>query len=165
MAKVVAFTLEAVGMPMVKGGSANSVLAFESIIRRHGGQLRTGADVQRVVIENSRAVGVRLQDGIEVRGGEVICNVTPTQLYGRLIDRDAVPPEVSTQAKRWRYGKQHADPSGLGRGAALAQLCAQRRRLPASERRHRRGLSRGERGGAGLATGGTHDLYRATDGT
>jgi phytoene dehydrogenase-like protein len=105
MARVVAFTLEAVGMPLVQGGNANTVRAFEALIREAGGELVTGADVERVIVENGRAVGVRLADGSEQRAGQVICNVTPTQLYGRLLDASQVPPEVATQARQWRYGK------------------------------------------------------------
>jgi phytoene dehydrogenase-like protein len=105
MARVVAFTLEAVGMPMVKGGSANIVRAFETLIRDAGGSWETGADVERVIVERGRAVGVQLKGGRELRAGEVICNVTPTQLYGRLLDPSWVPPEVGAQSKRWRYGK------------------------------------------------------------
>lgn len=105
MAKVVAFTLEAVGMPLVQGGSANIVRAFERVISEAGGSWETGADVQRVLVERGRAIGVRLADGREWRAGEVICNVTPTQLYGRLLDPAAVPAETAAQAQRWRYGK------------------------------------------------------------
>src|SRR5207244_6018487 len=43
--------------------------------------------------------------GRELRAGEVICNVTPTQLYGRLLEPSLVPPEVNDQAQAWRYGK------------------------------------------------------------
>lgn len=105
MARVVAFTLEAVGMPMVQGGSVNLVHAFEKLITRAHGQLETGADVQQVLVERGRAVGVRLADGREIRAGEVVCNVTPTQLYGRLLEARHVPPEVQRQAAQWRYGK------------------------------------------------------------
>lgn len=105
MAKVVAFTLEAVGMPIVQGGNARTVEAFERVIRDAGGEFETGADVERVLVEGGRAVGVRLADGREQRAAEVICNVTPTQLYGRLLDPALVPPEVASQARAWRYGK------------------------------------------------------------
>lgn len=105
MARVVAFTLEAVGMPMVQGGSDQLVRAFETLIRQSGGAFETGADVQQVLVERGRAVGVRLADGRSIRAGEVVCNVTPTQLYGRLLAPDQVPPEVATQARQWRYGK------------------------------------------------------------
>jgi phytoene dehydrogenase-like protein len=105
MAKVVAFTLEAVGMPIVQGGSARAVEAFERVIRDAGGELETGADVESVLVEGGRAVGVRLAGGREMRAGEVICNVTPTQLYSRLLNPALVPPEVAAQARAWRYGK------------------------------------------------------------
>ncbi len=105
MARVVAFTLEAVGMPLVKGGNANTVRAFETLVREAKGEFVTGADVERVLVEGGKAVGVRLADGSEHRAGEVICNVTPTQLYGRLLEAQHVPPEVAAQARQWRYGK------------------------------------------------------------
>lgn len=105
MARIVAFTLEAVGMPIVQGGNANTVHAFETLIRNAGGELRTGADVAQVLVENGRATGVRLTDGSEHRAGEVVCSVTPTQLYGRLLEHQHVPPEVALLAQRWRYGK------------------------------------------------------------
>jgi phytoene dehydrogenase-like protein len=105
MARVVAFTLEAVGMPLVQGGNVNTVRAFERLIRDAGGQLETGADVERVLVERGRAVGVRLANGREYRAGDVICNVTPTQLYQRLLDPTHVPGEVAAQARQWRYGK------------------------------------------------------------
>jgi phytoene dehydrogenase-like protein len=105
MLQVVAFTLEAVGMPIVQGGNANTVRALERLIRDAGGQLETGADVERLLVERDRATGVRLADGREYRAREVICNVTPTQLYHRLLDPAQVPPEIARQARQWRYGK------------------------------------------------------------
>lgn len=105
MAKVVAFTLEAVGMPLVRGGNANTVRAFERLIRDAGGEMETGADVERILVENGRAVGVRLVDGREYQASDVICNVTPTQLYQRLLDSAQVPSEIAAQARQWRYGK------------------------------------------------------------
>lgn len=105
MSKVVAFSLEAVGMPIVKGGNARTVEAFAALIRKHGGDIETGADVERVLVEADRAVGVRLVGGRELRATEIICNVTPTQLYRRLLEPALVPPEVLAQADGWRYGK------------------------------------------------------------
>lgn len=105
MAKVVALTLEAVGMPLVQGGNANSVRAFERLIRACGGQLETSADVARILVERGHAVGVRLTDGREYRARDVICNVTPTQLYQRLLDAAQVPDEIAALARQWRYGK------------------------------------------------------------
>jgi len=105
MDKVVAFTLEAVGMPLVKGGNARTVEAFEAVIRQAGGTLETGADVSQVLVDKGRAVGVRLSDGRELHARDVVCNTTPTQLYGRLLAGQPLPPEVFEQARAYRYGK------------------------------------------------------------
>ena len=105
MLKVVAFTLEAVGMPMVKGGNARTVDAFRQLIEGRGGLLYTDADVARVLVRKGQAVGVALADGSEFFGRDVICNVTPTQLYGRLLAPQETSDQIRRQAKAYRYGK------------------------------------------------------------
>jgi phytoene dehydrogenase-like protein len=105
MDKVVAFTLEAVGMPMVKGGNAQTVKAFVKLITQAGGELRTGAHVEKVLVENGRAVGVVLASGEKLRAKDVVCNVTPTQLYTQLLSPEQLPGEVVSQARAYRHGK------------------------------------------------------------
>ena len=105
MLKVVAFTLEAVGMPMVKGGNAQTVHAFRQLIEGRGGEMRVGADVVRVLVQGGAATGVRLADGSELRARQVVCNVTPTQLYGRLLAPEDAPEQIRRQASAYRYGK------------------------------------------------------------
>ncbi len=105
MARVIAFALEAAGAPIAKGGAANAVKAFEGLIEELEGEVRTGADVAEVLVAHGRATGVRLAGGetIEAKQG-VICSVTPTQLYGRLIP-DAADPAGKARAVDYRYGK------------------------------------------------------------
>ncbi len=105
MDKVVAFTLEAVGMPLVKGGNAGTVHALRTLIEQAGGTLETGADVEQVLVRGGRARGVRLRGGREIEAAQVVCNVTPTQLYLRLLSEQALPPELVEQARAYRYGK------------------------------------------------------------
>jgi phytoene dehydrogenase-like protein len=102
----IAATLHGFGLPVVKGGSANFVKAFEGLIGAHGGSVRTGVEVERVVVRGDRAVGV-------VAGGEeitarraVIANVTPTQLFGRLLDPADAPAEAVAAGKAYRYGRR-----------------------------------------------------------
>lgn len=91
------------GMPVVKGGSGNIVKAFRAAIERRGGTLMTGTDVERVIVEQGRAVGV-------VAGGQtwrakqaVVCNVTPNQLYGRLLPE--APEPWRNKAKAYHFGR------------------------------------------------------------
>jgi phytoene dehydrogenase-like protein len=107
MAKVIAFALEAAGAPIVKGGAKNVLAAFERLIRDQGGDILLGADVERVSLDgNGQARGVRLAGGrmVEASAG-VICSVTPTQLYGRLLADAKLPAEVGEAVAGYRYGK------------------------------------------------------------
>src|SRR5581483_4862433 len=52
------------------------------------------------------ARGVRLADGRTIEAGAgVICSVTPTQLYGRLLAEAKLPAEVGDAVASYRYGK------------------------------------------------------------
>ena len=70
------------------------------------GEVRTGADVDEILVSNGRATGVKLANGdvIEARQG-VICSVTPTQLYERLLPAGAVDSETRQRTEAYRYGK------------------------------------------------------------
>ena len=105
IARVIAFALEAAGAPIVKGGAQNLLTAFERLIAERGGSIRTGADVASILQVGGRATGFRLSSGetVEATRG-IICSVTPTQLYGRLLGAEA-PAEAAEATKRYRYGK------------------------------------------------------------
>ena len=106
MAKVVMFTLEAAGLPFVSGGSSRLVEAFIRIIEAGGGAVMRECDVSRIEVAGGRAVAVQTADGrrFEARRA-VAANVTPTQLYGRLLDPAAVPAPVAKRAAAYRYGR------------------------------------------------------------
>ncbi len=107
MAKVIAFALEAAGAPIVKGGAANAVVAFERLIRDQGGEIVVGADVERVLLDAQGAArGVRLVGGREIAAAKgVLCSVTPDQLYGRLLADVALSQGVTDAVAQFRYGK------------------------------------------------------------
>jgi len=104
MAKVVAFALEAAGAPIVKGGSGRAAEAFRSLIEAKGGEIRTGVDIDRILVENGRAVGVETATGEKIMASHVLASVTPTQLYGRLL-RGHVPAPQEQALRGYRYGR------------------------------------------------------------
>ncbi|MGH3319160.1 MAG: phytoene desaturase family protein [Streptosporangiaceae bacterium] len=68
------------------------------------GSARSWLDVERILVEHGRAVGVRA-GGEEIRARRtVVANVTPNQLYGRLLGPDA-PARQARAATRYRYGR------------------------------------------------------------
>jgi len=106
MTRVIAFAIEAGGMPVPRGGGARLVDSLVRLIRDHGGVCETGHDVERVLVKGGRATAVRLAGGDVVGAGRaVICNVTPTQLYGRLLDPADVPADVADAGRRFRFGR------------------------------------------------------------
>jgi len=106
MTRVIAFAIEAGGMHIPRGGGARLVDALVRLIEDHGGTCQTGQDVERVVVSRGRATGVRLTDGKVLDAGRaVVCNVTPTQLYGRLLEPGDVQAEIGEAGKRFRFGR------------------------------------------------------------
>src|SRR5262245_24271264 len=106
MTKVIMFTIEAAGIPFVVGGSSRVVEAFRRLIEANGSAVETQTDVARVVVEDGRAVAVETTDGRRVAAREaVVCNVTPTQLYGRLLPAAAVPERITARARAFAYGR------------------------------------------------------------
>jgi phytoene dehydrogenase-like protein len=103
MTQVIGVAVQEGGMPIPRGGGAKLADALVRLIRDHGGTCETGRDVERVLVRNGRATGVRLAGGETVEAARaVIANVTPTQLYERLLDGAAPAPEG---ARRFRYGR------------------------------------------------------------
>jgi phytoene dehydrogenase-like protein len=104
MGRVIAFALEAAGAPVVKGGSGRAAQAFAALIAEEGGELRCGADVERILVHNGRVSAVRLVGGEEIATKSVLASVAPGQLYSRLLDGVNLP-EDRVAAKTFRHGR------------------------------------------------------------
>jgi phytoene dehydrogenase-like protein len=106
MTRVIAIATELGGMPVPKGGGVRLVEALAGIVRDGGGELETGADVEQVLVRGARAAGVRLAGGRTEEAREaVVANVTPTQLYGRLLSDTPLPAALVETGRRYRYGR------------------------------------------------------------
>ena len=106
MTQVIAAALQLGGMPVPRGGGVKLVDALAGIVRDAGGEVRTNADVERILVSGGRATAVRLAGGETVLAGRaVIASVTPTALYGTLLGDGDVSSLVSAAARRFRYGR------------------------------------------------------------
>src|SRR6266436_638789 len=106
MTQVIAVAVQEGGMPIPRGGGGRLVDALVQLIRDHGVICEIGVDVERVLVQSGRAIGVRTLDGETISAERaVIVNVTPTQLYERLLDEWDVPAAVVEGARRFRYGR------------------------------------------------------------
>lgn len=95
------------GMPTPAGGSERLVQVLAELITKHGGTVRTGTKVERILLKDGHARGVRLTDGEVVHARRaVLASVNPDQLYLELLaDEQVVPPTIRAQAGRYRYGR------------------------------------------------------------
>jgi phytoene dehydrogenase-like protein len=93
------------GMSVVEGGAQRLPQALAALLAEHGGEIRTGVEVDRVLCREGRAVGVRCAGGGTVQARRaVVANVGPKALYQRLLEPEQVPAQVRRAARRYRYG-------------------------------------------------------------
>ena len=122
MTQVIGCAIQLGGMPVPRGGGIRLVEALAAIVREAGGELRTDADVERVLVSGGRATGVRLVGGETVTATRaVIASVTPTQLYGKPArPRRRARSRSRARPRRFRYGRgRHADPLRAERAARV----------------------------------------------
>ena len=96
-------------------GAITQAMAAECAAR--GVAMETGAEVEQVLVEGGRAMGVLLADGRELRAKAVVGNVNPKLLYTKLVPREYLDDDTAQRFERYRCG------SGTFRmNVALAEL-------------------------------------------
>jgi phytoene dehydrogenase-like protein len=86
-----------------KNGGQSLVQALVRALKRAGGEVRVRAEVERILIEKRRAIGVRLRDGTEIRAGHVVSNADPAVTFGRLVGLDRLSPKLRRKLSRTVY--------------------------------------------------------------
>ncbi len=86
------------------GGMGAITQAMAKSAAASGVEIRTGAGVREILVENEKAVGVVTDKGETIRARKVVANVNPKLLYERLLDPSAVPAPVRERMANWRCG-------------------------------------------------------------
>lgn len=105
MNKVMAAALQLGGMPVPRGGGARLAEALVRLIRDCGGTAEAETHVEAVEVQAGAAVGVRCKHGFVAARKAVICNVTPQQLYLKLLDGSVAPEWARKNASHYYYGR------------------------------------------------------------
>jgi phytoene dehydrogenase-like protein len=106
MNRAIASVLQTAGLPVARGGGSHLVDALVAIINDQGGDCRTGAEAERVLVSGGRAVGVKVAGGrIVTARRAVLCNVTPPQLYETLLADCDLAPAALAEGHRYRFGR------------------------------------------------------------
>lgn len=97
---------------IVKGGMGGISSALAQSAQAHGVTLRTDSPVERILIRDDRACGVRLADGEEIRSRLVISNADPKRTFLGLVDPENLPGEFRRATRQLKtntaYLKFHA---------------------------------------------------------
>jgi len=89
---------------MSRGGSAALARALEAAMRASGGEIRLLTEPARIVVEDSRAIGIETRDGEMIRARTLIASsLNPQQTFRELLDPSAVPAEIRDRAGRFQY--------------------------------------------------------------
>lgn len=85
------------------GGAAAFIRAAEAAARGAHAEIRTGARIERVLIENDRVAGVVLEGGEEIRARRVISTADPARTLLRWVDPVWLDPEFMLSVRNVRH--------------------------------------------------------------
>lgn len=86
-----------------RGGAFTIPRAFARELHLAGGEIRRKTEVERIILEDQRAIGVRLADGQEIRSDYVVSNADPEVTFGMLIGREKLSGKLRRKLDRTIY--------------------------------------------------------------
>jgi phytoene dehydrogenase-like protein len=100
-------------MTYPRGGNISIPKAFISAMEKFGGKVRVNAPVKKVIIENGAAVGVRLEDGTELRAPVIVSNADIKTTVKHLVGEEHFPGAYAQKIEGLTYSF----------GAATLKVC------------------------------------------
>ncbi len=86
-----------------RGGTGSVSDALAASARHHGAELRTGAAVERILVEGGEARGVVRAGGEEIRARAVVSGCDPRRTFLGFVGEKELPGEFVAQIKRYRF--------------------------------------------------------------
>ena len=87
----------------VTGGMGRLSAALAGSARENGAEIRTAAPVERILLEDGRAVGVALKDGTEIRAATVASSADPRRTFLELVGPQKLDPEFIRKVRNIIY--------------------------------------------------------------
>jgi phytoene dehydrogenase-like protein len=102
---VLGLTASTGGYAVPRGGAQSITNAMITLLERHGGRLRLGSRVTRVIVRGRRATGVVLENGEEIRAARaVLADTSAPSLLLDLVERDHVPSGLLRKMRKFPLG-------------------------------------------------------------
>jgi phytoene dehydrogenase-like protein len=102
---------------LARGGMGAISKAIADALVEHGGEIRTTAGVQQVLVKNRKAVGVVLENGDEIRARIVVSNLDAKRTFTRIMDKKDLPAGIYEKASNFKIrgssGKVNIALSGM----------------------------------------------------
>jgi phytoene dehydrogenase-like protein len=91
---------------LVAGGSHRVSNALLKIIFENKGQIRTSAQIKRIIVQNGTAKGVELEDGTQIMAEKaVISTIDPHQTFLKYVGEENLDKEFVEMVKLWQWEK------------------------------------------------------------
>lgn len=92
------------GWGLARGGMGQITRAMASFARSKDVEIRMDAAVEKIVVENGRATGVRLPGGEQITARAVLSNTDPKRTFLKLVDPEHLPMDFVEDIKHLRMG-------------------------------------------------------------
>ena len=85
-----------------RGGMGAITQAMAGSLRAAKGEIRTGAAVDRILVENGKAAGVVLAGGEEIRARQVVSNLDVKRTFLTLVEEAALPAAFTKRVRNFK---------------------------------------------------------------
>lgn len=94
---------------IIEGGTSQIAHATAAYFHAHGGLIRNGAHVERVIVESGRATGVELSNGERFKAEKFVASeVDPPATFLRMVGREHLPDIIVERCNNWEIERHNA---------------------------------------------------------
>ena len=86
------------------GGMGSITQIMKTVCEKKGVEIETGIGVDKVLIDNNKAIGVKLADGSKIFSNKVVSNLNPKLLFKKLVDKNDVDSEYLRKILNYKCG-------------------------------------------------------------
>ncbi len=96
------------GTYIPKNRSSDISMSIADVIEDNGGHIRYNSPVARILYKNGCAEGVILKSGEKIFCKHIICNISPTTVYSKMMKTDSVPVTAVKRSNARSFGMRGA---------------------------------------------------------
>ncbi len=86
-----------------KGGAFIIPRAFVRALKKADGEIRLSTPVEKIIIENGRAIGVEIAEGEKIYAENIISNTDPENTFVKLIGKDRLSAKLNKKLEKTQY--------------------------------------------------------------